>query len=384
MHLAQTDPGAASTFTNIFWLTIGFIFLTAIISTVVARRRRDRVLRLLHDFRVTMALANGTTVWGDLWIYPQGMEVRYDAVYRTGSGAIKSSYMLYDTEINQLHALCRWAGDQSEGERQERAQQVKRRANPGAVRRFWRGVKNWFNTIRDAFTQALGAFLGQIGKVRPGGVIQTQQGQVEKIGQTLIQSPGFAYEPMLEKHIGQPVVLEVSIPNDPRKLTIDLPGYLAEYSKDYVAIFNVDHRPTQTIELPMDEPAERHGLKLDVESHQVVVTNMEPVPLVIAAMSGEPGQGRNLGVVLLQGCSARLSKFPGAARLRLLRVERLDVLCPRNQARVRHGSLESMPTAASENLPPTGDDRIVVFPKLTLGEVGRRRPAPHARAEPPR
>ena len=364
--LAQSDPaggaGATSVFTNIFWLTIGFIFLTAIISAVIARRRRDRVLRLLHDFRVTMTLANGTTVWGDLWVYPQGMEVSYEAAYRTESGIIKSSYMLYDTETDQLLALCRWACDQSEHERARRSEQVKRRANPGSLRRFWRGVKNWFNTIRDAFTQALSAFLGHVGRVRPGGLVQTQQPHVERIGQTLIQSPGFAYEPMLERHIGLPVVLGVAIPNDPQKRSVDLPGYLAEYSKDYVAIFNIDHRPTATVELPLDQSAERDGLKLEVHPQQVAITNSDAVPLVIDAMIWDNGEHRRLGVALLQGCTAKLPKLESMVRLRLLRVPHLDIACPRNQARVRHAALDELPTQPSTNLPPARTDAGVVFP----------------------
>lgn len=373
--LAQSDPtggtgggggaggGATSVFTNIFWLTIGFIFLTAIFSAVVARRQRDRVLRLMHDFRVTMMLANGATVWGDLWVYPQGLEVRFDSAYRTESGIIKSSYMLYETDANQLLAMCRWACDQTEHERASRREQVERRADPGPMRRFWRGVRNWFNTIRDAFTQAFGAILGTIGKARPGGVLQTQQGHVERIGQTLIQSPapGFAYEPMLEKHIGRPVILEMAIPNDPqnpRKPSVDLPGYLAEYSKDYVAIFNIDHRPTATLDLPLDESAERDGLKIDVQPRQVTITNLGAVPLVIEALIGKGGGSSPLGIVLLQNCTARLPRPDGAARLRLLRIPHLDIACPRTQARVRHAALNELSTELPASPPPAALGKV--------------------------
>ena len=340
--LAQASDGgtgATEMFTNIFWLTVGFIFLTAIIGAVVARRRRDRALRLLHDYRTTLALTSGSTRWGDLWVFPQGLEVRYDAPVPGGPGIVKSSYMLYETEAAQLLAICRWHGDQDQEERRERRRQVERRACPGRLRRWRRWIWNWFNTIRDAFTQALSAFVGQVGRVRLGGVLQTQQGQVEKIGQTLIQSPGFAYEPMLEKHIGQPVVLELLVPNDPQKRTVELAGYLAEYSKDYVAIFNIDHGASETIEVALEQSTEVEGAKLETQPGHIVITNMAPVPLVIDAVRGLPGKDQRPGVVLLPGCTTRLARPEGPVHVRLLRVQRLDVVSPRTQARVRHAAV---------------------------------------------
>jgi len=251
LHKAQAggtemEEGAAI-FTNIFWLTIAFLFLSTIIGTVIMRRQRDRCLKLLHDFHVTLQMADGRAVWGDLQVFAQGLEVRFDEPYHGKKGPAKATFLLYESELNRLVAIARYVGELTPEEREERQKQVLRRSNPGFLRRFRRSVRNLINTIRDTFTQVLSLVLGQVNKAGKSAFLKSRSGDVEKLGQTILGEAGNAWEPMLERYIGRPVVVELITPD---KSVLELAGYLAEYSERFIALFNIEHSSTEsTLEL---------------------------------------------------------------------------------------------------------------------------------------
>jgi hypothetical protein len=359
--LAPTAQGLSSLFSNILLLTIGLIFIVAIISTVIVRRRRDRCLKLLHDYHVTMEMANGKVIWGDLRVFPQGLQVEYDAPYQTELGLVKSGYLLYQSERESMLALSRYVGDLTAEELAARRRQVLKRFRPGFLRRFGRGLHNLFNTIRDAFGQSLSALVGHVAKVG-GAAMAAQKGRMEQLGQSLLGAVGNAYEPMLERHIGKPIILELASPADPDKRKIELAGYLAEYSDTYLAMFNVEQAVGETLVLSLEAPVERDDLRVEVDEHRIAVTNLHDVPLVVRALDSDSGERRDLGVVLTNAATAGLARIPGVLSLELLRVHRIDVVCPRAHAVVRYASLDELPADARHNLPPAHEDRRVAFP----------------------
>ena len=132
-------------FTSIFWMTIGVFFVSAIIGEILARRRRDRCLKLLHDHHVTLAISHGRVIWGDIQIYAQGLELVYDAPYRTQLGLIKSSYLMYESELGNVLSISRFVGDLAAQELSRRRRQVHRRVSPSFLRRTFRSIHNLFN-----------------------------------------------------------------------------------------------------------------------------------------------------------------------------------------------------------------------------------------------
>ena len=351
-------------FSNVFGLTVLFIFLSAIIGAIVSRRRKDRCLKLFDDYHVTMQMESGRVIWGDLRVYAQGVAMEYDAPYQTSRGLIKSQYLLYEQEMKQVLAFTRYVGDLTEQEQIDRRRQVETRSRPGPVRRLRRSIRNLFNAIHDAFVQALSAFVGQMARARVvGGVVQTQQGRVESIGRTLLGA-GNAYEPMLERHIGSPVVLELTNPVDPDTRTCELPGYLAEYSERYLALFNVEQPIDQALVLPVSERSEAEGVRIDVEKDRIEITNLDDTPLIIEGLSSEStGENRDLDIVLTNGASAKLARIEGDDLcVRLLRVRQIDLVCPRDHAIVRYASLNRLPDNGRKNLPPAHEDQKVAFP----------------------
>lgn len=326
--------GASTIFTNLFWLTIAFLFLSAIVGTVVVHRQKDRCLKLFHDFHASLQMSDGRAIWGDVHVYSQGLEIRFDEGAEPNAATGKSTYLLYEPELANVLAMARYVGELTPDEAALRQKQVVRRSNPGPMRRAWRGIRNFVNTVRDAFSQTLSMVVGQVSKTGKSDFMKSQKGGVEKLGQTLLGTAGNAWEPLLERHIGKPVVVEL---NAADKSRIELSGYLAEYSGKYITLFNIEHPVQETIEIEVAGPVERPDLKLEKSEDNLLITNLATVPLVVESLT-QPGKTSHVGAVLAKGAFARLPFPPAGATLKLLRVSQLDVVCPRTSAAVRHGA----------------------------------------------
>ncbi|HEV8378556.1 MAG TPA: hypothetical protein VGP99_06875, partial [Tepidisphaeraceae bacterium] len=95
--LAQTGPSAAT----LFYITLLVIFLTAIITTVLAKWSRDKCLKFFKGYRITMERYRGQTLWGRLKVFSSGVEVVYDHPYVDPQGRRKTSYLFYQVELEQ-------------------------------------------------------------------------------------------------------------------------------------------------------------------------------------------------------------------------------------------------------------------------------------------
>ncbi len=315
-----------------------FIFLTAIISTLIVARKKDKCLKLLNDYHVTYLTKTGQTMWGDLVVYSKGIELRFDAPHTTQRGLTKSSALVYESQIADCLALCRLDAGLTEAERRARVRQIRRSFNPGLIRRTGRWFRNMVNTLRDAFNKALGALIGQIAKARPGGaVMTTHRGSVEQIGQTLLGSVAHSYEPLLEPHIGKPVVLTLAGPDAPDAKHTELPGYLVDYTDKYLAVFNVEHEPLETIELDVTEPIEKPQFSIGLSDRQMTITCNGPDVLVVRTVQSGQRQ-HNLDVALTCGCSVDLPRQPQQpVHLSIFVTRRVDIVCPRALATVEFG-----------------------------------------------
>src|SRR3954467_12630553 len=90
--LAQSVAPNAAT---VFYLTLLFIFLTAIITTVATKWARDKCLKFFNGYHVTMERTRGQTTWGKLHVFSSGIEVIYDHPYIDSLGRKKTSFMVY-------------------------------------------------------------------------------------------------------------------------------------------------------------------------------------------------------------------------------------------------------------------------------------------------
>lgn len=338
--LAQGDAASSGSglgLDNLFLWTILVVIVASMLGAVIRRRQRDKCLKLLNDHHVTLLTTGGQVLWGDLIVYSQGLEVRFDAPYQTRRGLTKTSAMLFDDELGQCLALCRIEEALTPNERRVRERQIRRSFNPGPWRRSWRWVRNVVNTLRDALTQVMGMFAGKVGKGgMVGGVVKTQRTKIDELSKTLVGAAGNAYEPMLERHIGRPVILELVGLGSEAGAVCEIPGFLVDYSDRFVAVFNVGHEPLEEFQLQLTQSVQREGVKLDVLDDKIVVTATGEDTIVVRSMKDSSGT-TDLGIVLVGGSSVRLTRPRGEpVTLHLQRTRHIDIVCPRSIARVRY------------------------------------------------
>lgn len=253
--LAQTPtPASGPSASTIFYLTLLFIFLTAIITTLVTRYSRDKCLKFFHQYHVTLTRSRGQTVWGGAKVFASGLEVVYDHPFTDLRGHRKTSQLYYQSDLdNNILCLCRFHDELDPSQAKAREQQIRRTFNPGPLRRTIRRIRNLINALRDGFNAAFGAVVAQASRANPtSAVLSTQANSVTQIGQTLLSKFGNAFEPLLEQYIGREVILDVADPINPNNATIQFSGFLADYTQQWVALFNVSHNTCEhvTITLP--------------------------------------------------------------------------------------------------------------------------------------
>lgn len=332
-----------------FGLTIVFIFLTAIVTVLIQQRKKDKCLKLMHDYHVSYITTTGAVTWGDLIVYSKGLELAFDAPYRTQRGLFKTSALIYEDELANGLAICRSIDALTDRERRKRKHQIRRSFRPSPIRRTGRWFRNLVNTLKDAFSKALSALIGQLSKARTGAVLTTHKGGVDQIGQTLLGAAANAYEPLLEQHIGKPVVVQLASPADPEKKLVDLPGYLVDYTDKYLAVFNVEHEPISNEKIEVTESVAQPGYKIDITDQSLTVACQGPEILIVKSIETAKRYAR-LEVALTNG--ARLELNRGGSEpvtLHLERTRRVDLVCPRAQATIYFGGELPDPSRAKEH-----------------------------------
>jgi hypothetical protein len=362
--LAQQPSPGGPTAATIFYITLLFIFLTAIVTAFVTKWSRDKCLKYFHRYHVTLERNRGQTIWGRLKVFSSGIEFLYDHPYVNPDGIRKTSFMIYQQELDQQRtAILRYHDELLEDEQARRQRQVEATFNPGPFRRFWRRIRNLINTLRDAFNAAIGTAVGQFQRVAPGSALTAQAGHVTQIGQTLLGRFANAYEPLLEQYIGQPVILEIADPIDPNNRVIEYAGFLAEYTQHFIAVFNVSHGTGAQIELalpdaeqadqlpPLPPPPppgapppvlpepmlmhEKMAVRMDGRRFRIQNTRRQPV--VVRRLQREQFEPVELGVIIPPNAALDLPARDARGATLIIDVVRcLDIVAARRNATVRH------------------------------------------------
>ena len=159
---------------------------------------------------ITLENTSGKMIWGKLTVENTGLELTYDKPHKDEQGHIETSYILYKQEYSNIHAVIRYHEYLSEQARKERQTELEQTYHPGLCRRLKRKTLNIFKTIRDSVMEIINLLISQVKKATPAGAMLTSQDKyVLQMKQELIGSVATSYEPLLEKHIGNLVVLEL-------------------------------------------------------------------------------------------------------------------------------------------------------------------------------
>ncbi len=358
-------PTAAPSAATLFYITLLFIFLTAIITAVAAKWTRDKCLKLFRGYHVTLERARGQTLWGQLKVSSAGIEIVYDHAFVDARGRKKTSYLIYGQELDQhMLSLLRYHGELSPEQKKERDAQIGATFNPGPMKRMWRHFRNLVNTLRDAFNAAIGAVMSQYQRVSPAGAAIASQGNsVTQLSQTLLGTFANAYEPLLEQYIGRPVILDVADPINPNNATVEYTGYLAEYTQQFIAIFNVQHSTGDAFELTLPDIGEGAPLPplpgppppgapapilpeaklvaaqmaVRLDGLRMKIQNLRHEPVAVRSLQREGFEPLTMGVMIASMATLDLpARDARGAKLKIEVLRCLDVIAPRRMATVRH------------------------------------------------
>jgi len=324
---------------NLFWMTVLAVFALTIIGALVRTRQRDKCLKLLHDHHVTYLPVDGKPMWGDLYVSSSGLELRFDAPFINRRGLTKTSTLVFKDELTQCLALCRTVHGLTDEERRGREKQIRRSFHPGALRRLLRWLRNLTNTLRDAINNTLSMFVGRMTKTgAAGGAVHSQKGRLTEVGSTFIAMAGNAYEPLLERHIGKPVVLELLNPGEEQPARSEIPGYLVDYSNEFIAVFSLGDEPLEQMSIAVVETIEQEGVRIEPSESEFVLTCTGQDPLVVHKMT-TGDRSVDLAVVLTCGKSLHLARGSDEpVTFEIERTRQIDIVCRRSRARIRFGS----------------------------------------------
>ncbi len=363
--LSDGAAAAATSASTVFYVTLLFIFLTAVITTVFTKWTRDKCLKFFHRYHVTLERIRGQTTWGRLRVFSSGVEIVYDHPYVDPRGRKKTSYLMYQQEIDQQFlSVLRYHDELDEPAQAQRIRQIHRTFNPGPLRRFARTLRNFINTLRDAFNAAIGAVVGQYQRMNSAGaVLASQSGSVTTIGQTLLGRIANAYEPLLEQYVGQPVILDVVDPLNPNNAAVQYSGYLADYTQGFIALFNVEHTTAQEVVLALPDadfgdpmpplppppppgaappvlPAPlkvEHDLAVRLDGPRIRIQNTRHEAVVVRRLEREGFEPLIFGMVIPPAGFLDLpARDARGGKLFLEIIRCLDVVAPRKFATVRH------------------------------------------------
>jgi len=216
---------------NLLLLSIILVFVTATIGTVARRRRKDRVLKGIDNFHITAKRRGKADIWGRVEVFSNGVEFKFSEPYTNRRGHTASSCLVYKSEFPDVTGFFRFHDELNAENKTRRNQQVQ-----GVVDKHWyvvlgRQISNFMNTFRDAINESMGMLLKHS---RTKSIYNDSTGQLEQLSSAATGLLSDAYDPILEKHIGDPVILEQVLDNEKFEYT----GVLCEYSDSWISLYD--------------------------------------------------------------------------------------------------------------------------------------------------
>ncbi len=255
---------------SLFLLTIGFIFLGALLSNVMKWSNKDRVLKDLHNFHSTIEMQDGKEVWGKTHVYANGMELHFSRSATNSMGDPITSFIFYGADIDKIRTIFRNHSELSKEKQLIRKKEVARVTNPDLYHKTKRKIRIFFNVFNDAIGEALNVFLSRMKGSKAGGVLSSQGDYIKKMGTTALSSSGNEYDPILESYINRRVGVKLEDEHGQNEYC----GFLKEYSSAWLSV--LDCSVTHTHEIDLDD-LKRLELQRDMDFSYTLYEEKEGV-----------------------------------------------------------------------------------------------------------
>ena len=223
------------------------------------------------------------------------------------------------------------------------------------IKRGIRKVRNYADMMRDAIANSLSVFVGAMSGSL-GAAMTSRRDEVSDLGQSIVGTVANAYEPLLWRHIGKPVVLECRAAPSAHEATVEFAGYLVEYSEQYLAVFNVDQAPHKRVELSITDGQQYEGFTVDLQEGRARFVCIGAEALIVRRVQGK-ARSVDLDVTLLPACSLEVATGTESAIDATLELpHQLDLVCPRANARVRFSSDRGTAKEDWQGVAPESED----------------------------
>jgi tetratricopeptide (TPR) repeat protein len=313
-------------------ITIGVIFLVTLIGSHLRFRRKDPCLCSFEGYHVTLEQTDDKVVWGVLTLESTGLELLYKKDVQD-EAHLESSYILYGSEYDKIQAIYRYADQMDAVTSVKRARDIDRSFHPGPWERIKRTFRNFISTAGESINEVIGLVVGRA--KRPVGryITDTGENYLNQLGTNLIGHVGGAYDPLLERYIGQKVVIELQEDDEVHEHV----GIFKNYSPDFLEILDLQYPERKVVELPLHEHSETNLVQVSVQNGRMIVSNHKSQPLLVHALEVDDSE-ELLNVIVNSGESIDL--FPETqftkAKLHVRTVRELDLVVPRIRCVIRH------------------------------------------------
>lgn len=329
-------------------ITIGVMFLAALIGSALRGRARDRCLRDFDAFHVTLERKDGRIAWGIMHLESTGFELEYRQDVLDEQHHRETSYVTYKDEYPKIQAIYRYVDDLEPRSRARRERSCERAFHPGPMLYSLRKIRNFVNTATDSLAEVLNLLLGRTRPVQNQLVLAQGQTELKGLTKSVLGYVGTSYDPLLERFIGVRAVVEVMIGED----VYEYVGVFKDYTAAFIElldIFSLQEIPLQLDEREngSDQPLAADTIR-EVRWHHVLVTlaerelyvkNETLYPILVHKLK-IADEERVIDTIVAPAQEYRLilTDIPDQAALTLIirAIRHLDMLLPRDHVLLRH------------------------------------------------
>lgn len=324
--------GITGFFDTSLLFTIGLVFLVTLVGSSLRSRRKDPCLASFEDFPVTLERTDNKVIWGSLALESTGLELLYqddvqDEVH------LESSYILYGSEYDQIQAIYRYADQLTPELRKKRQRDIERSFHPGLWERSKRGLRAFVGTANESLNEVFGLLVGRVRK--PAGRYITDQGAtyLNQLGHNLIGHVGGVFDPLLERFVGQKVVVDIQEGDEVHEHV----GIFKNYSPDFIELLDVQYPEKRSVTLGAESASAVDCLDAICHANGLTVTNRMAQPLLLHAIDfGDEEELLNVVVNGHESIDLYVKRPCTEATLHLRIIRELDIVVPRTRCVVRH------------------------------------------------
>jgi hypothetical protein len=212
-------------------ITIIFIILSTIIGAFIKGRMRDKCLLNFQGDLVNIELKDGKVVWGFLRLEATGLELKYKQPYLDkNDNHLETSFVIYKNEYPGIQCIARFLEDLDDKKKNQRTRCLNRIYCQRGLVKISRKIRNLFATVRDSVMEVVNLLIGRAKQTIPiGRVLSSQDKYVSQMQAGVFSSLNTSFEPLIEKHMGRKVVLQLSREGKIVEYSGILKGYTAEF-----------------------------------------------------------------------------------------------------------------------------------------------------------